>query len=237
MNHLPLPDARAPGTEQGEGSVAIGLAFHELVATAEVDEVAAHIDRARRRVPLDGYAMSCAMMFAQVCARAPFNPRTKLVNPPFCKPLRPRRSSPHPLSPSPAQPLLVPGAGFDCHAALAAGICLAAKVLYEDRVFTSDFAAAFAGVYSLAELIDLEAWAFALWLPNIAHIHDLALAFRTSLLDLMLDHHAPASWARAPTRNASKFSSSRRTSPCAPRTRPSPGQWRPTRPSSLRAAT
>jgi len=55
-------------------------------------------------------------------------------------------------------------------------------------------------LHSSAELLALESRAFAFWLPNIAHIHDLALAFRTSLLDLVLDHHTPASCARAPTR-------------------------------------
>jgi len=93
------------------------------------------------------------------------------------------------------QPLLAPGAGFDWHDALAAGICLSAKFLYEEKIFASDFVASFTGVSSSAELIRLKARALALWLPNIAHIHDLALACRTSLLDLVLDHHSRSSFA------------------------------------------
>jgi len=52
-------------------SEAFGRAFHALVDTAEVHEVAVYVDRARQQVPLDGYAMSVAMVFAQV---RPFSP-------------------------------------------------------------------------------------------------------------------------------------------------------------------
>ena len=47
--------------------LAVGLAVHELVGpTADVHEVAALAQRARQTFEMDAYAISCAVMFAQV---------------------------------------------------------------------------------------------------------------------------------------------------------------------------
>jgi len=92
------------------------------------------------------------------------------------------------------QPLLAPGSGLDWHSAVTAGIGLSFKLLCDERVFASD-AARFTD-YSPAYLVHIEYVALTEWLPKLAHIHALALHFRTSLLDLALDNP----FARAPIR-------------------------------------
>jgi len=52
--------------------------------------------------------------------------------------------------------------------------------------------------YNSKYLVALEARAFALLLPRIAHVHTLAFTFRASLLDLVLDY-TPTSCALAPS--------------------------------------
>jgi len=86
-----------------------------------------------------------------------------------------------------AQRLLAPGSGFDWRSALTAGICLSFKLLCDERVFASD-ASSFVSSFTSEQLIDLEARAFAVWLPKIANVHVLAFHFRTALLDLAMDH-------------------------------------------------
>jgi len=83
------------------------------------------------------------------------------------------------------QPLLAPRSGFDSwHSALTAGICLSVKLLADDGILASDMT--YISSYSSQYLVDLEARAFAVWLPKIVRIHNLALAFHTSLLGLAL---------------------------------------------------
>jgi len=55
--------------------LAVGLAVHEMDATAEVHEVEALAQRAWDAFALDAYAMSAAVMFAQVWALAGTQPR------------------------------------------------------------------------------------------------------------------------------------------------------------------
>jgi len=65
------------GSASGHGAVAaratspcclaVGLAVHEIVGpAAKVHEVAALAERGRAAFEMDAYAMSCAVMFAQV---------------------------------------------------------------------------------------------------------------------------------------------------------------------------
>jgi len=50
--------------------LAFALAVHELNATAEVKEVKGLAQRAWQAFSLDAYALSAALMIAQVCALA-----------------------------------------------------------------------------------------------------------------------------------------------------------------------
>ena len=90
-----------------------------------------------------------------------------------------------PFSPR-AQTLLVKSPEIGWYAALTTSFCLAAKILSEDRVFAID-AAHFTQRYQAADLIELETLAVTMLLPSIAHMHERAFVFRTSLLDLAID--------------------------------------------------
>ena len=76
---------------------------------------------------------------------------------------------------------------LDWHSALTASLCFTCKLLNDQRVFATD-AQNFTQRYAASDLLKLEALAFALLLPSIAYIHDRAILFRTSLLDLAIDN-------------------------------------------------